>query len=309
MVLLNPEQSHLEATIRLSSPLFPCSPNTLWNIPSLTPESNWRFICLYWTHQLTGLLVFNTLLIQISHLLTLSTQRVKCMYFIKNLHYISQQPVFQCTVSICQPFSSHLERNYNGKHQRLTRSTKMKWTVITWKTPKYNLPSTMYLHKTRVKWISVFCRKCANTHAWVPLTRASRHHTDVQRRSLSTQCLPRSPHAEQLPWLCLMWAQKREEDTLTSGVSWTLTGHSKERWMGLEIEAGVKSVPTCPESRHMREMGCGVRAPMTWKALSYHGHKRCLTAPWGVASLAWLSADHMPRTLGISHKLFIKKIN
>lgn len=84
---------------------------------------------LHWvyTDRSLTLLFFKALLIQISNLLIfIYKSHLKCMHFIKYLHYISQQPVFRCTVSIYQPFSSHLERNYDGEHQRFTRSMKKK---------------------------------------------------------------------------------------------------------------------------------------------------------------------------------------
>lgn len=78
------------------------------------------------THHFTfSSFFFNALLIQISDLLIfIYKSKLKCRYFVKNLHYINQQPVFQCTVSIYQLSSSHLERNYNGKHQRFISSMK-----------------------------------------------------------------------------------------------------------------------------------------------------------------------------------------
>lgn len=129
---------------RMASHSGPSTPPMTWkhtwvhlprgDISELNQEKK-KFICPGYADITSLCLLFsNILLTCISNLLLfIHKGKLKYMYFIKYLHYINQQPVFQCTASIYRPFSSHLERNYKGKHQRFTGSVKKKWATITWK--------------------------------------------------------------------------------------------------------------------------------------------------------------------------------
>ena len=130
-------------------------------------ELNWRgkkslsALGLCWHITSPCLLLFSALRIQMTDLLLfIHKSKLKCTHFIKNLHYTNQQPAFQCTVSIYQLFSNHLERNYNGKQQRFTIGFKKTiWTIVTWKIwnfHRYTFSLPIYLDKTLTKLISVF---------------------------------------------------------------------------------------------------------------------------------------------------------
>lgn len=97
----------------------------LWVKPEKQNKTNHKTTFMLTHHFTLPSFFFSALLIQISDLLIfIYNSKLKCRYFVKNLHYINQQPVFQCTVSIYQLSSSHLERNYNGKHQKFISSMK-----------------------------------------------------------------------------------------------------------------------------------------------------------------------------------------